>query len=141
MELFVVTAIGHFETKCTTAINGPLLNTRNSQDLIKVTEDFLKQVQEFDLEKHWVVERGLQKRFSNYMIKQQMGSFSKQSNALTCANTLTFTLPHATDYLFAKPSRNYGPTLTNLEFRITLCRQLRLPIFDQTRISLTVTHP
>ena len=115
------------------AITGPLLNTKNSQDLRKATEDFSKQVPGFDLEEHWGVERGLQKRFSSYIMKQQVGSFFDQSDALTRANTLSFTLPHATDYLFAKPSKNLELKFTNSEFRITLCRQLRVPIFDETR--------
>ena len=66
-------------------------------------------------------------------MKQQVGSFFEQSDALTHANTLSFTLPHATDYLFAKPSKNLGLKFTNSEFRITLCRQLRVQIFDETR--------
>ena len=68
------------------AITGPLLNTRNSQDLRKATEEFSKHVPGFDLEEHWGVERGLQKRFSNYIMKQQVGSFSSNqtpSHALT----------------------------------------------------------
>ena len=114
------------------AITGPLLNIRQSQDLKNATDKFLEQVPEFDLEEHWGVERGLQKRFSNYIINQQVGSFFDQSDSLTRANTLSFTLPHATDYLFAKPSRNLGLKFTNSEFRITLCRQLRVQIFDKT---------
>ena len=114
------------------AITGPLLNIRESQDLKNATDKFLEQVPEFDLEEHWGVERGLQKRFSSYIIKQQVGSFFEQSDSLTRANTLSFTLPHATDYLFAKPSRNLGLKFTNSEFRITLCRQLRVQIFDKT---------
>ena len=90
------------------ATTGPLLNTRNSQDLRKATENFSKQVPGFDLEEHWGVERGLQKRFSSYIMKQQVGSFFEQSDALTRANTLLFTLPHATNYFFAKPSKNLG---------------------------------
>ena len=100
---------------------------------MEATEDSSKQVPGFDLEEHWGVECGLQKRFSSYIMKQQVGSFFEQSDALTRANTLSFTLPHATDYLFAKPSKNLGLTFTNSEFRITLCRQLRVQIFDETR--------
>ena len=99
----------------------------------KATGDFSKQVPGFDLEELWYVERGLQKRFSSYTMKQQVGSFFEQSDALTRANTLSFTLPHATDYLFAKPSINLGLTFTNSEFRITPCRQLRVQIFHETR--------
>ena len=47
--------------------------------------------------------------------------------------TMSFTLPHARAYLFAKPSRNLGLKFTNSEFRITLCRQFRVQICDQTR--------
>ena len=67
------------------------------------------------------------------MMKQQVGSIFEQSDALTRANTLSSTLPHATDYLFAKPSKNFGLKFKNSEFRITLCRQLRIQIFDQTQ--------
>ena len=114
------------------AITGPLLNTKNSQDLRQTTEDFSKKVPGFDLEEYWGVERGLQKRFSSYIIKQQVGSFFE----VTRANTLLFTLSHATDYLFAKPSENLGLKFTNSEFRITLCRQLRVQSFDQIRTCL-----
>ena len=81
-------------------------------------------------------ERGLQKRFSSYITKQQVGSFFEQSEALTRANTLSFTLLPATDYLFAKSSKKLGLKFTHSEFRITLCRQLRVQIFDQTRLCI-----
>ena len=116
------------------AFTGPLLNTK----IVKIREKRLKIFQnkfrvKTHLEQHWGVERGLQKRFSSYIMKQRVGSFFEQSDALTRANTLSFTLPHATDYLFAKPSKNLGLNFTNSEFRITLCRQLRVQSFDQTR--------
>ena len=57
------------------AITGPLLNTRNSQDLREATEDFSEQVPGFDLEEHWGVERVLENCFSSYIMKQQVGSF------------------------------------------------------------------
>ena len=66
-------------------------------------------------------------------MKQQVGSFFEQSGALTRANTLSFTIPHATEYLIAKPLKNLGLKFTNYEFCNTLCRQLRVQIFDQTR--------
>ena len=78
---------------------------------------------------------GLQKRFSSYIMTQQVGSFFEQSHALSRATTLSFSIPHAKDYLFAKPSRNTGLHLgkfTNSEIRIKLCGQLRIQIFDQT---------
>ena len=97
-------------------------------------------VQAFDLEEHWCVERGLQKRFSIYIMKQQVEAFFEQLDALTRANTLSFTLSHATGYLFAKPSRNLGLKFRNSKFRSTLCRKLRVQIFEQTRNAFSVKH-
>ena len=97
-------------------------STRSSHDLRNATEDFSKQVRGFDLEEHWGVERGLRECSSSYIMKQQVGSFFEQSDALTPANTLSFTLLHGTDSLCAKPSKILGIKFRNSEFCITLCR-------------------
>ena len=113
---------------------GPHLNIRESCSLRKAADAFALKVPCFDLEEHWGTKLGLQKKFCEFLLPQKVTEFFQQADPLTKANTLSFRLPHATDYLFAPPAKNLGLKFTNEEFRITLSRQLRLPIFGKSSI-------
>ena len=63
--------------------------------------------------------------FANYL--EQLDSASK-------ANALSYTLPHACDYLSAPPLQNLSLTMSSQEFTIAICRQLRLPLYDAVSV-------
>ena len=62
--------------------------------------------------------------------------YNKVQNDFLCsadqgirANTLSYTMPTATEYLVAQPSVQLGLAMSSAEFQVSLCRQLRIPLF------------
>ena len=78
------------------------------------------------------VDRHLQRKLSDFVSLKRHSRLLQQLDPLGRANLLSFTLPAATDFLNAPPIPALGLALESSEFRIALCRQLRVPLFNES---------
>ena len=78
------------------------------------------------------VDRHLQRKLSDFVSLKLHSYLLQQLDPLGQANLLSFTLPAATDLLNAPPIPALGLALESSEFRIALCRQLRVPVFNES---------
>ena len=77
-------------------------------------------------------DRHLQRKLSDFVSLKLHSRLLQQLDPLSRANLLSFTLPAATDFLNAPPIPALGLALESSEFRISLCRQLRMPLFNES---------
>ena len=77
-------------------------------------------------------DRNLQRKVSDFVSQKLHSCLRQQLDPLGRANLLSFTLPGATDLLNAPPIPALGLALGSSEFRIALCRQLRVPLFNES---------
>ena len=110
------------------ALSSEILNLRDSRFFNDASHSFTELYPSCQLEDLLGMGKGLQKILSSYTIKSSWNDVIEQLDTLSKANNLSFNMPHATDYLNVLPRKKIGLFLTNEEFRLTVSRQLRLPV-------------